>query len=315
MVIGCARRHRPRVHRASRRSSRPRRRCAHREPGADLSAVHEGQLALDPQAAEAAAFAALSTEQGIEAQASATPAAVSVRVEASASDRAPAARGRRQHDRVAAQATAAPSSAMDATRSGLRCGGMARPSAAVVEPRPAYSRSWYDAHPPVSLSSASLSSLSDPVTLEAVTRRRIDRWLRCGASFVWRRRFLLAHPSRARWAQAVFRRRSRRLARHRSDTEPAVARRVPIACRALASAAAHAHGGYPPPFSLVPTETRARPTSFRRRRALVVALVQERATPPPAPRGTQPADLGASGRSCLPPSRSPRSPSLARCAS
>jgi Flp pilus assembly protein TadG len=47
----------------------------------DLEAVHEGRLALDPQAAEQAAFAALSTEQGIEAQASASPGAVSVRVE------------------------------------------------------------------------------------------------------------------------------------------------------------------------------------------------------------------------------------------
>src|SRR5262245_24452763 len=47
----------------------------------DLEAVHEGRLALDPQAAEQAAFATLSTEQEIDAQASASPSTVSVRVE------------------------------------------------------------------------------------------------------------------------------------------------------------------------------------------------------------------------------------------
>lgn len=74
----------------------------------DLSAVHEGRLALDPQAAEAAAFAALSTEPGIEAQATATPAAVSVRVER----RFPTVLLRLvgvSSMTVAAQATAAPS--------------------------------------------------------------------------------------------------------------------------------------------------------------------------------------------------------------
>jgi Flp pilus assembly protein TadG len=47
----------------------------------DLDAIHQGRLVLDPQAAQSAALAALSGEQGVEAQASASPAAVSVHVQ------------------------------------------------------------------------------------------------------------------------------------------------------------------------------------------------------------------------------------------
>jgi Flp pilus assembly protein TadG len=47
----------------------------------DLDALHEGRLALDPQAAREAALAALYSEQGMEAQADANPVVVSVRVE------------------------------------------------------------------------------------------------------------------------------------------------------------------------------------------------------------------------------------------
>jgi len=47
----------------------------------DLDALHQGQLALDPQAAQSAALAALAGDQGVQAQATATPAAVSVRLE------------------------------------------------------------------------------------------------------------------------------------------------------------------------------------------------------------------------------------------
>ena len=46
----------------------------------DLAALHQGQLALDPQAAQNAALTALAGDQGVQAQATATPAAVSVRV-------------------------------------------------------------------------------------------------------------------------------------------------------------------------------------------------------------------------------------------
>jgi Flp pilus assembly protein TadG len=46
----------------------------------DLDALHEGRLALDPQAAREAALAALTAEPGIESQAAASPAAVSVQV-------------------------------------------------------------------------------------------------------------------------------------------------------------------------------------------------------------------------------------------
>lgn len=47
----------------------------------DLDALHQGRLALDPQAAQTAALAVLSTEQGVEAQADASAGAVSVHVE------------------------------------------------------------------------------------------------------------------------------------------------------------------------------------------------------------------------------------------
>ena len=49
----------------------------------DLDALHQGRLALDPQAAETAALSALSGEQSVQAQASATSGAVSVRVQRS----------------------------------------------------------------------------------------------------------------------------------------------------------------------------------------------------------------------------------------
>lgn len=47
----------------------------------DLDALHQGRLALDSQAAQTAALAVLSTEQGVEAQADASAGAVSVHVE------------------------------------------------------------------------------------------------------------------------------------------------------------------------------------------------------------------------------------------
>jgi Flp pilus assembly protein TadG len=47
----------------------------------DLDALHQGRLALDPQAAQSAALAALAGDQGVQAQATATPAAVSVHLE------------------------------------------------------------------------------------------------------------------------------------------------------------------------------------------------------------------------------------------
>ena len=47
----------------------------------DLEALHQGRLALDPEAAQAAALAALSTEQDVHAQATAGPAGVSVRIQ------------------------------------------------------------------------------------------------------------------------------------------------------------------------------------------------------------------------------------------
>src|SRR5579872_4185218 len=46
----------------------------------DQQAVHEGQLALDPEQAQAAALSTLSGEPGIQAQADATPAEMQVRV-------------------------------------------------------------------------------------------------------------------------------------------------------------------------------------------------------------------------------------------
>ena len=46
----------------------------------DQQAIHQGQLALDPQQAQAAALSALSDEPGIQAQADATPAQVNVKV-------------------------------------------------------------------------------------------------------------------------------------------------------------------------------------------------------------------------------------------
>jgi Flp pilus assembly protein TadG len=46
----------------------------------DQQAIHQGQLAIDPQQAQAAALAALSSEPGIQAQADATPAEVHVKV-------------------------------------------------------------------------------------------------------------------------------------------------------------------------------------------------------------------------------------------
>jgi Flp pilus assembly protein TadG len=47
----------------------------------DLDALHQGRLALDTQAAQEDALAALAGEQGVQAQANATPAAVSVHLE------------------------------------------------------------------------------------------------------------------------------------------------------------------------------------------------------------------------------------------
>lgn len=49
----------------------------------DLEALHQGRLALDPQAAQTAALSALSGEQGVQAQATSTSGAVSVRVQRS----------------------------------------------------------------------------------------------------------------------------------------------------------------------------------------------------------------------------------------
>ncbi len=49
----------------------------------DLDALHQGRLALDPQAAQSAALSALSGVQGVQAQATATSAAVSVRLQRS----------------------------------------------------------------------------------------------------------------------------------------------------------------------------------------------------------------------------------------
>ena len=49
----------------------------------DINALHQGRLALDPQAAQNAALAALSTEQAVEAQATASWAGVSVHVKRS----------------------------------------------------------------------------------------------------------------------------------------------------------------------------------------------------------------------------------------
>ena len=46
----------------------------------DQQAVHQGQLALDPQQAQAAALSAVSAEPGIQVQAEATPTDVHVRV-------------------------------------------------------------------------------------------------------------------------------------------------------------------------------------------------------------------------------------------
>jgi Flp pilus assembly protein TadG len=46
----------------------------------DQQAIHQGQLALDPQQAQAAALAALSGQPGIQAQAEATPEQVHVQV-------------------------------------------------------------------------------------------------------------------------------------------------------------------------------------------------------------------------------------------
>lgn len=47
----------------------------------DADALHEGRLALDPQAAQADALAAVSAGQGVQAQAVATPSAVSVHLQ------------------------------------------------------------------------------------------------------------------------------------------------------------------------------------------------------------------------------------------
>lgn len=47
----------------------------------DLDALHQGRLALDPQAAQTSALTALTGDQGVQAQATATPASVSVRLE------------------------------------------------------------------------------------------------------------------------------------------------------------------------------------------------------------------------------------------
>lgn len=49
----------------------------------DLDALHQGRLALDPQAAQTAALSALTREQAVQAQATATSGAVSVRVQRS----------------------------------------------------------------------------------------------------------------------------------------------------------------------------------------------------------------------------------------
>lgn len=46
----------------------------------DLNALHQGRLALDPQAAQTAALSTLAGDQGVQAQATASPDAVSVRV-------------------------------------------------------------------------------------------------------------------------------------------------------------------------------------------------------------------------------------------
>lgn len=46
----------------------------------DQQAIHHGQLALDPQRAQAAALSTLSGEPGIQAQADATPVEVHVQV-------------------------------------------------------------------------------------------------------------------------------------------------------------------------------------------------------------------------------------------
>lgn len=47
----------------------------------DLDALHQGRLALDPQAAQNAALATLTGQQDVQAQASATSSDVSVRLE------------------------------------------------------------------------------------------------------------------------------------------------------------------------------------------------------------------------------------------
>ena len=47
----------------------------------DLDALHQGRLALDPQAAQDAALATLAGDQGVQAQATATPSAGSVHLE------------------------------------------------------------------------------------------------------------------------------------------------------------------------------------------------------------------------------------------
>jgi Flp pilus assembly protein TadG len=47
----------------------------------DLNALHQGQLVLDPQAAQEDALAALGGDQGVQAQANATPTAVSVHLQ------------------------------------------------------------------------------------------------------------------------------------------------------------------------------------------------------------------------------------------
>jgi Flp pilus assembly protein TadG len=46
----------------------------------DQQAIHQGQLALDPQQAQAAALSAVSGQPGVQAQANATPARVHVQV-------------------------------------------------------------------------------------------------------------------------------------------------------------------------------------------------------------------------------------------
>jgi Flp pilus assembly protein TadG len=47
----------------------------------DLEALHQGRLALDPRAAQTAALAALAGQQGVQAEATASPAGVSVEVQ------------------------------------------------------------------------------------------------------------------------------------------------------------------------------------------------------------------------------------------